>query len=234
MRLDQALKEKGLFESREKAKEAILNGVIQLDGKTIKKPAYDYDGEMIELINHQAYVSRSALKLKEAFDHFKIALYDQVVLDIGASTGGFTQIALEYGAKKVYALDVGMNQLHEILKNDSRVISLEGQHFLESKSSDFEAIDIMLCDVSFISSIKILSHIKESFNPTHLFILFKPQFEANQRLKNPVIKDPKLYQKILNAYEDNIHQLEYEIIGSIQTIKGKQGNQERLYYLRPL
>lgn len=234
MRLDHYLKENNFFPSREKAKEAILNGWVLIDQKIVKKPSYEVSNESIKVISNHTYVSRSALKLKEALDHFNLDFKDQTVLDIGASTGGFTQVALEYKAFKVYALDVGHDQLSETLKNDERVVSLENTHFLDTKKEDFDPIDTVLCDVSFISSIKILEHLKNYFNPKVCLVLFKPQFESHQRLKNPVIKNPKLYQKILDEYIKEINRLNYQVIGSFQTLKGKQGNQERLFYLRPL
>lgn len=234
MRLDHYLKESNAYSSREKAKEAILKGMVLINGKPIKKPAFDYQNEPLEIIEETQYVSRSALKLKEAFHVFNIDLSNHVVVDIGASTGGFTEVALEFGAKKVYALDVGHDQLDERLRKDARVESLEGLHFLKTSGSDFQHIDTILCDVSFISSIKILAHIKDHFHPKQLFILFKPQFESQKRLKNPVIKNPKEYEKILKGYIQEIQDLNYHIEGSINTLKGKQGNQEKIFYLRPL
>jgi 23S rRNA (cytidine1920-2'-O)/16S rRNA (cytidine1409-2'-O)-methyltransferase len=234
MRLDHYLKEHGFFSSREKAKEAILNGFVLIDQKMVKKPSYEISNESIEVISKYNYVSRSAMKLKEALDYFSLDFKDQTLLDIGASTGGFSQVALEYQAKKVYALDVGHDQLAEILKNDERIISIENTHFLHTQKEDFDSIDTILCDVSFISSIKILEHVKNQFNPDRCLVLFKPQFESHKKLKNPVIKNPKQYQKILDEYIQEIKRLDFQIIGSFQTLKGKQGNQERLFYLRPL
>lgn len=232
MRLDQALKTKGFFSSREKAKDAILDYKVRVNGIVITKPSYVIENETIEVIEASHYVSRSAWKLKAALDFFQMRLDDHTVLDIGSSTGGFTQVALEYGAKKIYALDVGTHQLAESLRADSRVISLENTHFLKINPNTFDPLDTIVCDVSFISSLKILDHIKKYYKVKHVWVLFKPQFEANKPLKNPVIKDKKVYQKIQENYESHIKELNFKIIGAVETLKGKEGNQERMYYLR--
>lgn len=229
MRLDQVLKAQGFYASREKAQAAIMAGHVQMGGRVILKPATQYDGTEITCRKAHVYVSRSALKLKGALDAFQRSFEGQTVLDIGASTGGFTEVALEYGASQVTALDVGTDQLVSHLKQDPRVISREKTHILHVES--LEAFDVIVIDVSFISSLKVLRHLKKITPIQDVFVLFKPQFETAERLKNPVIKNAKVRSKIQSHYEAQCQQMGYQILNRFNPIKGKEGNQETMYHL---
>lgn len=229
MRLDQALKAHGFYASREKAQAAIAKGQVKMGGRVIKKASTPYDGSLLECQNDPVYVSRSAQKLKAALDHFNVSLTGQKGLDIGASTGGFTEVALEYGARHVLALDVGRDQLVESLKNDSRVTSLEQTHILHVETLD--PVDFVLIDVSFISSLKVLTHIHKITTFDRVFVLFKPQFETEEKLKHPVIKDKLLTEKLIQHYTRSLRAMGYIIQNTFMPIKGKEGNQELMYYL---
>ncbi|MBQ7266045.1 MAG: TlyA family RNA methyltransferase [Firmicutes bacterium] len=184
--------------SRQKATELIKNNCFYYDGKLISKPSYDitdFQREKIDIKDEQkvlAYVGRGGYKLKKAIDHFGIDVKDKVCTDIGASTGGFTDCLLKEGAKKVYAVDVGKNQLVQSLKYNTKVISLE-----ETDIRDFncpELSDIVCCDVSFISLEYISGSIYNILKDEGLgVLLIKPQFEVGRALiqKNGIVKDKK-------------------------------------------
>lgn len=229
MRLDQALKAHHFYTSREKAQAAILAGQVKMGGIVVKKPSTVYDGSILECAPDHVYVSRSAHKLKAALDAFGMTLEGWTVLDIGASTGGFTEVALEYGAKHVTAIDVGTDQLVPHLKNDSRVTSREQTHILKVVALD--PVDLILIDVSFISSLKVLAHLKTITTVKHVLVLFKPQFETDQKLKYPVIKNVKFRAKIQAHYESECQKMGYRIEQQFIPIKGKEGNQEVMYQL---
>ncbi len=229
MRLDQALKAQGFFSSREKAQAAIKAGDVKLDGTPVLKPAFPYHGETITTTGNPPYVSRSAEKLKGALEAFGMRFEGDVICDIGASTGGFTQVALEYGAQHVIAIDVGRDQLDQALRKHPQVRVLEETHFLHL--TELAPIDWALIDVSFISSLKILRHLLTLTTFKGVLVLFKPQFEANRKLKSPIIKAPKEYARIQSQYEETLQALGYTIQHIFTPIKGKLGNQELLYYL---
>lgn len=229
MRLDQVLKAEGFYTSREKAQAAIIAGHVQMGGRVILKPSTLYDGSEITCMKDHVYVSRSALKLKGALDAFELTLKDKTVLDIGASTGGFTEVALEYGASHVTALDVGTEQLVPQLRSNPKVTSLEKTHILKVKS--LEAFDLVVIDVSFISSLKVLDHLKKIMPVNDVLVLFKPQFETDQKLKHPVIKNAKFHSKIQSHYEAECQRMGYQILNRFNPIKGKEGNQETMYHL---
>lgn len=230
MRLDEALKNQGLVSSREKAKSLILSGHVKVNGETIKKPSTLVTDEALE-VSKTLYVSRSAEKLLEAMNRWNLDLNDQVVLDIGASTGGFTQVALEKGAKSVLALDVGSNQLDPLLLKDSRVINLENIHFLKTNRSDFAALDTTLIDVSFISSLKILTHALTVLDCSQYLVLFKPQFEMDAPQKDHIVKDKKRLA-LKSAWFETVKAMGFHILESCDVTPGKKGNQETMVYLQ--
>jgi 23S rRNA (cytidine1920-2'-O)/16S rRNA (cytidine1409-2'-O)-methyltransferase len=230
MRLDEALKDQGLVSSREKAKSLILSGHVKVNGEIIKKPSTLVTDEALE-VSKTLYVSRSAEKLLEALNRWNLDLNDQVVLDIGASTGGFTQVALEKGAKSVLALDVGSNQLDPLLLKDSRVINLENIHFLKTNRSDFAAIDTTLIDVSFISSLKILAHALTVLDCPQYLVLFKPQFETEAPQKDHIVKEKKRLA-LKSAWFDAVKAMGFTILESCDVTPGKKGNQETMVYLQ--
>lgn len=236
MRLDQLLVAQNKFESRAKAQAAIKAGQIcLLDGKVIKKPALDLDPETELIVKaRDPYVSRGAYKLLKAIDVFKINYSDKKVLDIGASTGGFTQVALNEGASQVFALDVGSKQLAKMLVEDPRVVVIENYNFRYAKSEDFpaEKFDIIQCDVSFIS----LKHI---IPPASMLLkdggraifLIKPQFEAGKEhiAKNGVVKDQAVYEVVIQNVITILKENGLSITGlTYSPIKGQHGNTEFL------
>lgn len=237
-RLDVFLHLNGFAPSREKAKQLIIGNCVYVDGKLINKPAERvYSSSEIKVINNFQYVGRGASKIEKAINYFNIYVNNKIAIDVGASTGGFTDYLLSYGAKKVYAIDVGHNQLNEKLKNDKRVVNLEGTNFRYMDSKIFkESIDIIVVDVSFISLKLILPKICEIIQKnSDVVILIKPQFEAgkNNIGKNGIVKDKKIHLAVLNNINDycisnNLH------INNItySPIKGGDGNIEYLAHLK--
>lgn len=230
MRLDEALKKAGLVSSREKAKALILDGQVSVNGSIISKPSFQVEDESLTILK-TPYVSRSAEKLLKALEAWSLDLKDQVILDIGASTGGFTQVALEKGAKKVCALDVGHDQLDARLKNDPRVINLENIHFLKTRKEDFAAFDTVFMDVSFISSLKLLSHAKKIVDCSTYLVLFKPQFETKKPQKEAIISLKKRFE-IKAQWLEEVALMGFEVIDAIDVMPGKKGNQETMMYLK--
>ncbi|NLT94647.1 MAG: TlyA family RNA methyltransferase [Clostridia bacterium] len=237
-RLDLAVVEQGLAESREKAKALIMAGQIKVDGVIVDKAGTSIEkGAKVELVgNPLPYVSRGGLKLEKALDYFNIDLTDKVMADIGASTGGFTDCALQRGAKRVYAIDVGYGQLDWKLRNNPRVINMEKTNARYLKESDLpEKVDFVSIDVSFISLEKILPVTRDILKEQgQIIALIKPQFEAGREKigKKGVVRDPRIHleviQKILRCAQD----LEFNIIGlTFSPIKGPEGNIEYLLAL---
>lgn len=201
-RLDKLLVERGLVKSRERAKALIMAGRVLVDGKVVDKAGTLIpEGAVVELKGEDIpYVSRGGLKLKTAIDEFGLDVGGFTCLDVGASTGGFTDCLLQHGAKKVYAVDVGKGQLDWKLRNDDRVISIEGfnARYLSEKEIP-EKVDLIVIDVSFISLEKILPAVKQFLKPgARIVALIKPQFELTKRdvdRGRGVIKDPHLHRK---------------------------------------
>ena len=211
MRLDDRVKE--IFNiSKTKAQKYIREGIVKIDDKIITKPGYilkdeeKYNIEIIEEKNRYIYVSQGALKLKKAVEEFKLEgiLKDNICIDIGSSTGGFTEILLENGVKKVYSIDVGTSQLDEKLKKNNKVISIENTDFRNiqiDKENKFQNdnIDTIVGDLSFISLKKIIDKIVE-IEPKNIILLIKPQFEVGEdiaRKYNGVIDDKKKHIEII-------------------------------------
>lgn len=237
-RLDVYLHDKGYADSRERSKQLILNNSVFIDDKLITKPSHLVnDNVNIKIINAINYVSRGYVKIEKAIQMFNINIENRIAADIGASTGGFTDYLLKHGIKKVYAIDVGSNQLHDSLKNNSQVINLENTNFRYMDTSVFtDNIDIVTVDVSFISLQYILPKIVEiSHDNTDIVVLIKPQFEAGKENvgKKGIIKDKKVHLEVLNSlnnffYENNLNLLNIDY----SPIKGTVGNIEYLAHLR--
>lgn len=219
--------------TRAKAQDAIKEGRVFVNQKQIKKPGFlvkETDEIYIEP-KEENYVSRGAYKLKGALDAFQINLEDEIVLDIGASTGGFTQVSLQYGAKKVYALDVGHLQLDPILDADARVIKMEGINARTITNSMFdEPIDFICMDVSFISCKTILEVVFQEIQPKHLVCLIKPQFECGPQYlnKHGVLKNEKIRDKVVQDVYNFIFSFYKNAKIMPSTIEGRSGNQEYL------
>lgn len=236
MRLDLYLVEKGLFESRSKAKVAIDAGNILINDKVVNKSSFDVnDGDDVKVEgNVNPYVSRGGLKLEAAIKSFFISMKDKTVLDIGASTGGFTDCALQHGAKKVYAVDVGTNQLAEKLLYDSRVISLEQTNIIDIEFFP-EPIDLIVMDVSFVSIGYMLPNIvKHITKDNALICLIKPQFEVGKvHMKNGIVKDRTVHIHVLENVINECKKYNLGITKLITSpILGGSGNKEFLAYIK--
>jgi len=237
-RLDILLVSKGFFESREKAKRAIMAGLVFVDGQRHDKPGSQFDiNAHIEVKgNPDKYVSRGGLKLEKAVKVFNICLRDCVCVDVGASTGGFTDVMLQNGAKKVYAVDVGYGQLAWELRNDPRVICMERTNFRYITKQDIsEDLDFGAVDVSFISLKLILPPLKNLLKPDGKVVcLIKPQFEAGREKvgKKGVVRDPQVHEEVIsNIIKESVN-LGFSVLGlSYSPIKGPEGNIEYLLYL---
>lgn len=234
-RLDVFLYENGYFETREKAKEAILDSIISVNGKVITKPSIMVDEHCdIKIVGQTLkYVSRAGLKLEGAKEYWNIDFNNKIVLDVGASTGGFTDFALQNGAKKVFAVDVGSNQLHKKLLLDYRVINLEKTDFRNLQLN--ENIDIAVCDCSFISLKLLLPKFNELLKTNNqLVVLIKPQFECGKEIAfkyKGVIKDSKLQDSIKFDIVKEFEKSSFKNIGIINSpILGTKGNKEFLAY----
>lgn len=232
MRLDLYLTQNFNIQSRNKANELIKASKVKVNGKIISKASFIVEDDMnIELFEEDFYVSRAAYKLKYFLDEIKIDLKDKVALDIGSSTGGFTQILLENSVKKVVCVDVGSNQLHERIKNDERIEFFENCDIRDFKSKI--CFDILTCDVSFISILNIIDSIN-SLDFKKIIILFKPQFEVGinvKRDKKGVVKDKLAIQKARENFIAKTLELKWKLeINSLSKLQGKDGNDEELFY----
>lgn len=228
MRLDLYLTNNGFFDSRNKAQDEIKKGNIEVDGKVILKPNFDVIKPNIKVLNQMPYVSRGGYKLEEAIKAFNLDFKDKVVLDIGASTGGFTDCALLNGARLVYSVDVGSNQLALKLRNDKRVISYENTNILDLKL-DINP-DILVMDVSFVSIEHLIDGIKRFLNQNnYLIALIKPQFEVGKMINKGVIKDKKVHIDVLNMVSTYLNNNGLYINKlTVSPIKGGSGNIEFL------
>jgi 23S rRNA (cytidine1920-2'-O)/16S rRNA (cytidine1409-2'-O)-methyltransferase len=232
LRLDQLLVGRGLFSSREQARRAILAGEVSVATQIIDKPAELLDEQtVVTLKPTRKYVGRGALKLESALDQFQIELKGKTALDIGASTGGFTDCMLQRGVAKVYAVDVGYGQLDWKLRNDPRVIVLEKMNarFLTPDQIQ-EVVDVCVIDVSFISLALILPRAVALLKPDGVILaLIKPQFELQRSDvgKGGIVRDPHLHQKAQDKIVAFVNDLGHVVAGiAPAAIKGADGNQE--------
>ncbi|HEY6393032.1 MAG TPA: TlyA family RNA methyltransferase [Bryobacteraceae bacterium] len=236
-RLDLILVERGLAQSREKARALILAGQVLVEGQKADKVGHNVSiDSQIEILESPKYVGRGGLKLEAALDHFHIQTAGKVCLDIGSSTGGFTDCLLQRGAARVYAIDVGTGQLDWKLRNDPRVIVQEqvNARYL-GRGEVPEPVDLAVCDVSFISITMILPVLPNLLaESAEMVILVKPQFELERHQvgKGGIIRDAALHQQACRRVEEAVERLGYrsEIIPS--PILGAEGNREFLLYAR--
>ncbi|KQT88055.1 TlyA family RNA methyltransferase [Aurantimonas sp. Leaf443] len=209
LRLDALVLERGLAESRSRARDAILRGHVTVDGQTVSKPSANVreDAEISVSDPAAAYVSRAALKLVAGLDHFGIDPAGRSAIDVGASTGGFTQVLLKRGAAHVLAVDVGHDQMHPAISGDPRVTCREGLNARALEEDDLggHEIDLVVCDVSFISIRLALPPVLELALPgARALILVKPQFEAGRDFvgKNGLLKDPESAEQVARDVAD--------------------------------
>ncbi len=233
MRLDQYLVKNGLATGRDRAKEMILSGRVTVDGRVCKKPSTDIDGGTVAA-EGDGFVGRGAKKLEKAFDVFSLDVSGKICIDSGASTGGFTEYMLLSGAKKVYAVDVGHGQLAEKLRNDGRVVNLEGTDIRELSLG--EKCSFFACDVSFISLKQVLGALYDLTDEAAGGVcLIKPQFEAGRAFLNKkgVVKDKKVQRSVVADICAHALKTGFYPAGlTFSPVKGQNGNIEFLLYLK--
>ncbi|KKI93022.1 RNA methyltransferase [Bacillus sp. SA1-12] len=239
-RVDILLVENGLFETREKAKRAIMAGLVYGNEERLDKPGEKVSRDIVITIkgNTLPYVSRGGLKLEKALKEFDLDVKNKIMIDIGSSTGGFTDCALQNGAKLSYALDVGYNQLAWKLRQDERVVVMERTNFRYSTPADFhEGLpEFASIDVSFIS-LKLILPVLKTILVEHsdIVALVKPQFEAGRELvgKKGIVRDPKVHELVLEEMIGFSLKEGFDVINlSYSPITGGDGNIEFLLHLR--
>lgn len=237
-RLDVMLVNRGLATSREKAKAIIMSGIVFVDGQREDKAGSTFDEKVnIEIKGATLkYVSRGGLKLEKAMSHFDLSLDGKVCMDVGSSTGGFTDCMLQNGAIKVYAVDVGHGQLDWKLRNDERVVCMEKTNirYVTPDQID-EAPSFVSIDVSFISLTKVLGPVKELMTEDgEIVCLIKPQFEAGREKvgKKGVVRDRKVHEEVIHMVMDYASSIGFVLCNlEFSPIKGPEGNIEYLLYL---
>ena len=234
IRLDNYLVEKNFTDSRNKAQTLIKNGVVSVNDKVILKSAFKVEeSDEVKLSEHDNYVSRSAHKLKLFLEELELDVSGMCALDIGSSTGGFTQVLLENGVKEVSAVDVGKDQLHKLIKEDSRVKSYESCDIRKFGSQ--EPFELVVSDVSFISLLYILDDV-ERLACGDIILLFKPQFEVGRETKRDnhgVVLDEKAIQTAMTKFEDACELKGWKLVKkSPSKLTGKEGNLEYCYYYK--
>ena len=236
VRLDKLMLMRGLVRSREMARALILEGMVEVNGEVIDKAGAIVRDDVEILIKEAIpFVSRGGLKLRHAIEEFKIDVNDKVAMDVGASTGGFTDCLLQYGARRVYAIDVGYGQLDYKLRNDPRVVVLEKTNIRYiDKNAIPELVDIATVDVSFISLTKVIPKICEFLKQGgEMIALIKPQFEAGRKYieKGGIVRDEGVRKIVVDKIQTFAGKMGFRVIGTIPSpIKGLKGNIEFLMY----
>ena len=234
-RLDEILVQRGLYASRSRATDAIARGTVTVDGVVAAKPAQNTSPESrIEILDEaRGYVSRSALKLKSGINFFNISIKGLNCLDIGASTGGFTQVLLEHGAAHVTAIDVGHSQIDASVQRDPRVTSIEGLNARDLTAGHLKhKIDFIVCDVSFISLKLALPATLSIAEPgAYLVALIKPQFEAGRDAvgRGGIVSDPHEHDRVCREISEFLATENWRVLGiTPSSIEGGDGNREFL------
>lgn len=239
-RLDIILVEKGLAPSREKAKAMIMSGIVYVQGQKEDKAGTGFDEKEAETVEVKGtalpYVSRGGLKLEKAVDRFGLELKDRICMDVGASTGGFTDCMLQNGAARVYSVDVGRGQLDWKLRSDPRVVCMEKTNMRYVRPEDIgEKIDFASIDVSFISLTKILIPVKNCLNEeAEVVCLIKPQFEAGRDKvgKKGVVRDTRVHEEVIRLIMQYAVSIGFSLLHlDYSPIKGPEGNIEYLLHL---
>ncbi|OUQ15231.1 TlyA family rRNA (cytidine-2'-O)-methyltransferase [Lachnoclostridium sp. An14] len=238
-RLDVLMVNRGLAESREKAKAIIMSGIVYVDGQKEDKAGSTFESTaQVEVRGHTlAYVSRGGLKLEKAMKEFGVRLDGKVCMDVGASTGGFTDCMLQNGAVKVYSVDVGHGQLAWKLRNDERVVCMEKTNIRYVKPEDIaDRLDFASIDVSFISLTKVLGPVKALLKEDgQVVCLIKPQFEAGREKvgKKGVVREKSTHLEVIRMVMDFARSIGFELLNlDFSPIKGPEGNIEYLLYLQ--
>lgn len=239
LRLDQLVFEQGLTESRERAKTTIMSGLVFVNGQRVDKPGTAVPPDAKIEIRGEAlpFVSRGGFKLDKALKVFPIDPSDKVCIDCGASTGGFTDVLLQHGAKRVYAVDVGYGQLAWKLRTDPRVVNLERTNLRYITAEQIpEPIDLAVMDVSFISIRLVLPAVRELLRPDgEAICLIKPQFEAGREHvgKKGVVRDPAVHLAVLEQFQQFFPAAGFTLMGLDHSpIRGPEGNIEYLAWLK--
>jgi 23S rRNA (cytidine1920-2'-O)/16S rRNA (cytidine1409-2'-O)-methyltransferase len=242
MRLDQLLVERGLFPSREQARRAVMAGTVEVEGKRVDKPgtAVRDEARVAVLAPREPFVSRAGRKLSHALDHFGLDPAGWVCLDVGASTGGFTDCLLQRGAARVYALDVGYGQLDQRLRNDPRVVVMERINARNLAPDALpEPCDFVTMDVSFISLLKVvpalLPHLSQGAPGGFLLPMIKPQFEAGRGAvgKGGILRDEEVRRRVIDECVAGIAGLGFETLGVFDSpVAGTGGNREAFALFR--
>lgn len=237
-RIDIELVKRGIFETRNKAQNEIKNKIVYCNNVCITKPAFDVtDTDIIEIKGEKLkYVSRGGLKLEKAIKEFNIDLKDKILIDIGSSTGGFSDCALQNGIKKVYAIDVGTDQFDKTLRLNNKINLYENTDFRNIDNNIINDANIASIDVSFISVTKLTSKLKELTNLKEIICLIKPQFECGKEISDkykgvPLNKEvhKSVIENVIKSFKDNNY-----YINSLTSspIKGGNGNIEYLAYFK--
>ena len=234
MRLDNYLVAKGFVESRNKAQQIIKEGLVCVNEKLMKKPAHKIEADdLVTIEEHKSYVSRAAYKLLYFLEEIDLDVSGKCALDIGSSTGGFTQVLLEKCVFEVSCVDVGHDQLHSSLREDERVKVFEGCDI--RKFSSEKEFDLVVSDVAFISLLYILDDV-ERLASNEIILLFKPQFEVGReakRDKNGVVLDKKAIANAMRCFEDACSLKNWQLVQkSPSQLSGKEGNVEWCYYFK--
>jgi 23S rRNA (cytidine1920-2'-O)/16S rRNA (cytidine1409-2'-O)-methyltransferase len=234
-RLDLWMVEHGSAETREKAQALIMAGSVMVNGQKASKPGQAVDAAAsVEVLAQPKYVSRGGLKLEGALRHFQVSVANLVCADFGSSTGGFTDCLLQAGAARVHAIDVGAGQLDWKLRNDARVVVHEGVNarYLEPRDLG-EAVDLAVCDVSFISATLIVPVMASVLKPEgRMIVLVKPQFEAGREQvgKGGIVRDPAAHRAACEKVRVRVGALGFETALMESPITGAAGNREFLLY----
>ena len=238
-RLDKYLVNNNFALTRTKSKELIKSNNVKVNDKIVTKASYIVKGhDKVEIIDDSSlkYVSRAGLKLEGAIDSFNLDLNDKSIMDIGSSTGGFTDCSLQHGAKRVVAIDVGTDLMADVLRSDERVDLYEQLNFKNAPSSLFEGIDIIVSDVSFISLKHIIDRISLEKQDFELVFLIKPQFECGKELAKKykgIISDKEVHKDVILDIISYFKGYDYNIINLVVSkIQGKSGNIEYLAHFK--
>ncbi len=230
-RLDTFLSQKGLTQSRNRAKELIKNSLVVVDGKIITRASFMVDDPDIKIISQNSYVSRAGEKLKAFLEEHPVDIKGEVCLDVGSSTGGFVEVLLEFGAQEVVAIDVGRDQLHQKLRENPKVVSMEGCDIRGYKPD--REFGVVSCDLSFIGSENFLSDI-DRVSSKDIIVLFKPQFEVGvgvKRDRKGVVKDEEAIILASKKFITKAKEFGWTLKKSLNSaIKGKEGNVEIFYH----
>ena len=238
-RIDRLLAEREMVSSRERARALIMEGRIRVDGQVVNKAGTQVSRDALIEIRGQdlPFVSRGGIKLEGALDAFGVSPQGMVVMDVGASTGGFTDCMLQRGASKIYAVDVGYGQLAWKLQRDPRVVNLERRNVRYLRREEIkEEVDLIVIDTSFISIEKFLPHLLQFLRKGGTILgLIKPQFEVGKGEvgKGGVVKDPALHRKVIERISELSQDLGLRVLGVTESpLLGPKGNKEFFIYLR--